>query len=98
MIKTLSDLEVFNLSYKLAMEIFNLTRNFPKEEKYSLTTRLFVHPVLFLQILPKDGEKEFMRTNLKNILFMQWVPRKKRKSGYYLQKTAYIFLLKLLTG
>jgi four helix bundle protein len=40
MIKTLSDLEVFNLSYKLAMEIFNVTRTFPKEERYSLTDQV----------------------------------------------------------
>lgn len=31
------DLVVFQLSYKLAMEIFELTKKFPKEELYSLT-------------------------------------------------------------
>ena len=40
MIKTVSDLEVFKLSYQLGMDIFNLTRSFPKEEKYSLTDQL----------------------------------------------------------
>ena len=40
MIKTIHDLEVYKLSYKLAMEVFQLTRNFPKEEKYSLTDQI----------------------------------------------------------
>jgi len=30
------DLIVFQKSYKLAMEIFDITKSFPKEEKYSL--------------------------------------------------------------
>jgi four helix bundle protein len=34
------DLRVYQLSYKLAMEIFDLTRAFPKEEIYSLTNQI----------------------------------------------------------
>ena len=34
------DLKVYQLSYKLAMDIFNLTRAFPKEEIYSLTNQI----------------------------------------------------------
>jgi four helix bundle protein len=34
------DLKVFQLSYKLAMEIFELTKAFPKEERYSLTDQI----------------------------------------------------------
>ena len=34
------DLKVFQLSYRLAMEIFNLSRNFPREEVYSLTDHI----------------------------------------------------------
>ena len=40
MIKSVSDLEVYKLSYQLAMEIFNVSRNFPKEERYSLTDQV----------------------------------------------------------
>ena len=40
MIKTVFDLEVFKLSYQLAMEIFNVSRNFPNEERYSLTDQV----------------------------------------------------------
>ena len=40
MIKSFRDLEVHKLSYDLAMEIFFLTRSFPKEELYSLTSQI----------------------------------------------------------
>jgi four helix bundle protein len=40
MIKTIADLDVYMLSYRLAMEIFEITRSFPKEEKYSLTDQI----------------------------------------------------------
>lgn len=40
MIKTIFDLDVFKISYSFAMDIFNLSRFFPKEEKYSLTDQL----------------------------------------------------------
>ena len=40
MIKTVFDLEVFKISYQMAMEIFHAARNFPKEERYSLTDQL----------------------------------------------------------
>lgn len=34
------DLKVYQLSYKLAMEIFHTSNAFPKEEKYSLTDQI----------------------------------------------------------
>ncbi|HEX4877819.1 MAG TPA: four helix bundle protein [Chitinophagaceae bacterium] len=40
MIKTVFDLDVFKLTYKLAMDVFHMTRNFPKEERYSLTDQI----------------------------------------------------------
>ncbi len=40
MIKSYKDLNVYNLSYDLAMEIFWLTRDFPKKEIYSLTSQI----------------------------------------------------------
>jgi len=40
MIKSYKDLDVYNLSYEVAMEIFEMTRNFPKEEQYSLTSQV----------------------------------------------------------
>jgi hypothetical protein len=34
-IRSHRDLDVYNMAFEAAMEIFHLTRNFPKEEKYS---------------------------------------------------------------
>ena len=34
------DLKVYQLAYKMAMEIFELTKNFPSEEKYSLVDQI----------------------------------------------------------
>ena len=34
------DLKVYQLAYKLAMEIFTLSKSFPKEERYSLTDQI----------------------------------------------------------
>ena len=39
-IKKVKDLKVYNLAFELAMEIFKLTLNFPKEERYSLTDQI----------------------------------------------------------
>ena len=39
-INSFKDLIVYQKAYKLAMEIFNMTKNFPKEEKYSLTDQM----------------------------------------------------------
>jgi len=39
-VKTYRDLNVYQLSYKLAMEIFELSKKFPKEEIYSLTNQI----------------------------------------------------------
>lgn len=39
-IKSYKDLEVYQDSYKLAMDIFFLTKKFPKEELYSLTSQI----------------------------------------------------------
>lgn len=39
-IKTYQDLTVFEMAYQLAMEIFWLTKDFPKEETYSLTDQI----------------------------------------------------------
>lgn len=34
------DLKVYQLAYKLAMEIFEISKSFPKEEIYSLTNQI----------------------------------------------------------
>ena len=39
-IKTRRDLEVYQLAFEAAMEIFELTKRFPREERYSLTDQI----------------------------------------------------------
>lgn len=38
--KSFRDLEVYKLARKLSLEIFNITKTFPKEEMYSLTDQI----------------------------------------------------------
>ncbi|OGX05577.1 MAG: hypothetical protein A3G87_00415 [Omnitrophica bacterium RIFCSPLOWO2_12_FULL_50_11] len=39
-IKTVNDLRVYEKAYPLAMEIFEITKDFPKDETYSLTDQI----------------------------------------------------------
>ena len=39
-IKSVNDLKVYQMAYQLAMEIFEITKKFPKEETYSLTDQM----------------------------------------------------------
>jgi four helix bundle protein len=40
LIQKVTDLEVYCLSYSIALEIFEISKNFPKEEQYSLTDQI----------------------------------------------------------
>ncbi|MES2875293.1 MAG: four helix bundle protein [Bacteroidota bacterium] len=40
MIKSFLDLEVYQLSYTLAIDIFKISKSFPTSEKYSLTDQI----------------------------------------------------------
>jgi four helix bundle protein len=39
-IKNVKDLKVYQMAYELAVEIFEITKKFPKEEAYSLTDQI----------------------------------------------------------
>jgi four helix bundle protein len=39
-IESAEDLTVYKFAYKMAMEIFELTKSFPLEEKYALTSQI----------------------------------------------------------
>lgn len=39
-INSAEDLEVYQLAYELAMEIFRISRSFPAEEQYALTSQI----------------------------------------------------------
>ena len=40
LIKSHRELEVYKMAFDASMEIFNLTKNFPREEKFSLTDQI----------------------------------------------------------
>ena len=40
LIKSHRELDVYKLAFKAAMEIFEITKTFPKEERYSLTDQI----------------------------------------------------------
>lgn len=40
MVKSVRELEVYKLAFSSAMEIYNVTKSFPVEEKYSLTDQI----------------------------------------------------------
>ncbi len=39
-VKSFRDLEVYKLAFELALEIFEITKGFPKDEIYSLTDQI----------------------------------------------------------
>ena len=39
-IKSAKDLEVYEMAYALAMEVFRLSKKFPAEERYALTSQI----------------------------------------------------------
>ena len=39
-IETAKDLAVYKLSFELAMQIFELTKSFPSEERFALTSQI----------------------------------------------------------
>ncbi len=71
MIKTVLDLEVFKLSYELARDIFNSSRLFPKEEKYSLTDQITRSSRSIAANIVEGWGKRIYENDLRNILFMQ---------------------------
>ncbi|MEZ5084150.1 MAG: four helix bundle protein [Bacteroidales bacterium] len=40
LIRTHKDLEVYQMSFDVVMEIFKISKHFPKEEKYSMTDQI----------------------------------------------------------
>ena len=94
MIKMLSDLEVYQISFNFAMEVFNISRAFPKEERYSLTDQIVRSSRSITSNIAEGWEKELTRTNSKNTSCTQWDLWKKLKFGCYLRINADTFRLK----
>ena len=55
-IRTVRDLKVYRKAFDNAMEIYDLAKNFPKEETYSLTDQIDEHRVPFVRTYQRGGE------------------------------------------
>ena len=65
LVKYHKELKVYQNAFAAAMLIFEITKTFPPEEKYSLTDQIRRLPDHFVEILLKDGEKENTQNYLK---------------------------------
>jgi len=61
--KSHKDLTVYKTSIDLVVAVYNLTKNFPAEERFGLTSQLRRAAVLFHQILQK-ALPEIVKRNL----------------------------------
>lgn len=63
--RNVKEYDVFNVSHGMALEIYKLTNNFPKEEIYGLVSQLrrsaYSIPMNLIEGGARDGEKDFAR-------------------------------------
>jgi four helix bundle protein len=63
--RNIKEYDVFNISHGMALEIYRLTKNFPKEEIYGLVSQLrrsaYSIPMNLVEGGTRKGEKEFAR-------------------------------------
>jgi four helix bundle protein len=63
--KKVEDLDVFRLSHSLALEIFELTKTFPEEEKFGLISQMrraaYSIPMNLMEGAYRLGSKEYRR-------------------------------------
>ena len=75
------DLIVYTKAFSLLMDIFFLTKTFPKEETYSLVDQIRRSSSWYLQVLPRHIRNENIRiTLLVNSVMLIW-KMVKRKPG-----------------
>jgi len=54
MLKNYRDLKVWQKSYRLCLDLYRITKKFPKEERYGLTSQIRRAAVSIFQISQKD--------------------------------------------
>jgi hypothetical protein len=60
-IKSAKDLRVYKKAYALAMAVFHVSKNWPVEEKYSLTDQIRGVRGLYVRTFVRLGQKEDMQ-------------------------------------
>ena len=96
MIKSFFDLDVFKISYAFAMDIFTITRNFPKEEKYSLTDQLVRSSRSVSANIAEGWGRRVYENDFKKHLVYAMGSVEETKDGCTLQKIVNTYLLKCL--
>ena len=91
------DLKVFQLAYSLAMDIFRLSKAFPREELYSLTK--FGDP---LAVLRRISLKDFGNEDIQIILLVSsptaMQKRPKRRCGSILRSIVVIYPKRIVSA
>ena len=97
-VRTHFDLDVYQRAFDGAMQIFELSRRFPAEERYSLTAKFAGRPAASVRTLPKPGASDGTR----RLLSVSYPTRKPRppkpKRGSNFQAIAIISNLKSLSS
>ena len=75
------DLKVYQMAFDLAMEIFEESKKFPIEEKYSLTDQIRRASRSVLRTLPRAIERSSIRKCSSAKWLMQMARRLRRRSG-----------------
>jgi four helix bundle protein len=87
MVKSASDLEMFDLSHWFAMEIFQISRYSPKKEKYSLTNQVVRASRSITVNIAEGWDKRMYENEFKKHLILVQVHWKNQKHGYCLADT-----------
>lgn len=94
MIKSFKDLDIYNDSYQLAMEVFWLSRKFPKEEVYSLTSQMVRSSRSVAANISEGWSKRNYEQIFKQLLITSWVQMGKLKLGWILPKIVIISMIR----
>ena len=80
------------------MDIYHLARNFPNEEKYSLTDQIIRLSGSVAANIARVGVKERMKMNSGNILSTPWDRWKKQRYGCFFQEIVVMSPKKFIAG
>ena len=77
MIKSFSDLDVYQLSYHLAIDIFKISKDFPSSEKYSLTSQIVLSSRSISANIAEGFGRKTYPTELKKVSrLLNWLFRR----------------------
>ena len=87
--KKINETKVYKLAFELAMKIFEISKKFPKEEKYSLTDQEEGRLEAFVHVWRRHTEKDYMRLISFQKFQIQIWKMQKLKPGFSLRWLVY---------